>query len=80
MQRYEFRRRAIAAQAHVGDDTLLDIIGSNASRQTIREISYRLLAALALFVTAYSWSPLFDSESCEPVASTIHALSRKLST
>lgn len=35
---------------------LLDIIGSNASRQTIREISYRIVAALALFVTAYSWN------------------------
>lgn len=35
---------------------LLDIIGSNASRQTTREISYRLVAALALFVTAYSWN------------------------
>lgn len=35
---------------------LLDIIGSNASCQTIREISYRLVAALALFVTAYSWN------------------------
>lgn len=32
------------------------IIGSNASRQTIREISYRLVAALAPFVTAYSWN------------------------
>lgn len=35
---------------------LVDIIGSNASRQTIREISYRLVAALALFMTAYSWN------------------------
>lgn len=35
---------------------LLDIIGSNASCQTIREISYRLVAALALCVTAYSWN------------------------
>lgn len=35
---------------------LLDIIGSNASCQTIREISYRLVAALALLVTAYSWN------------------------
>lgn len=35
---------------------LLDIIGSNASRQTTREISYRLVAALALFMTAYSWN------------------------
>ena len=33
-----------------------DIIGSNASRQTIREISYRLVAALAPLVTAYSWN------------------------
>lgn len=31
-----------------------DIIGSNASCQTIREISYRLVAALAPLVTAYS--------------------------
>lgn len=35
-----------------------DIIGSNASRQTIREISYRLVAALAPLVTAYSWNAL----------------------
>lgn len=46
------------ATARDGDALLmlLDIIGSNASRQTTREISYRLVAALALFVTAYSWN------------------------
>lgn len=46
------------AQSRRGDAflMLLDIIGSNASRQTTREISYRLVAALALFVTAYSWN------------------------
>lgn len=56
---------------------LLDIIGSNASRQTTREISYRLVAALALFVTAYSWNaqPSIDSERYEPVASAIYTLS-----
>ena len=51
--RYEF------APVRPADDVLdpqADIIGSNASRQTIREISYRLVAALAPLVTAYSWN------------------------
>lgn len=55
---------------------LLDIIGSNASRQTTREISYRLVAALALFVTAYSWnaSASIDSERYEPAAGAIYTI------
>lgn len=73
---YEFRRRR---GSHAGDAflMLLDIIGSNASRQTTREISYRLVAALALFVTAYSWnaSASIDSERYEPVAGAIYTLS-----
>lgn len=68
-----------ATRSHAGDAflMLLDIIGSNASRQTTREISYRLVAALALFVTAYSWNaqPSIDSERYEPVASAIYTLS-----
>lgn len=49
-----------------------DIIGSNASRQTIREISYRLVAALAPLVTAYSWNarPLWATRS------TVHQFRR----
>lgn len=73
---YEFRRRR---GSHAGDAflMLLDIIGSNASRQTTREISYRLVAALALLVTAYSWnaSASIDSERYEPVAYAIYTLS-----
>lgn len=59
-----------AARSHAGDAflMLLDIIGSNASRQTTREISYRLVAALALFVTAYSWNaqPLLIARDANP--------------
>lgn len=60
---------------------LLDIIGSNASRQTTREISYRLVAALALFVTAYSWNAAasIDSERYECVASAIYAFITSIS-
>ena len=50
--RYEFRRTR-----HCHTDVrrwYADIIGSNASRQTIREISYRIVAALALL----SWQPI----------------------
>lgn len=71
---YEFAgsRGRVAGNAFL---MLLDIIGSNASRQTTREISYRLVAALALLVTAYSWnaSASVDSERNERVASAIHA-------
>lgn len=55
------RRKKIADERRVARSLVpqpRDIIGSNASRQTIREISYRLVAALAPLVTAYSWNAL----------------------
>lgn len=55
------RRKKIADERRVARSLVpqpQDIIGSNASRQTIREISYRLVAALAPLVTAYSWNAL----------------------